>query len=276
MSAVDAKLGLLAGGGALAPAVAEAVRAEGRALFVVAFKGHTAAEWVERFEHAWVPLGAVGRTLALLHAADCAEVCLIGRVGRPSLAAVALDRRARAMLARLGGRDAGDDRLLRLIVAELEADGFRVVGADTLAARLLAPDGWITGIDVPADAWADIRRGVAVARALGAVDVGQAVVVQGELVLGVEAAEGTDALLARCGELRREGPGGVLVKGRKPGQERRVDLPTIGPETVRGAAAAGLRGVAVEAGHTLVADLAGLERAARATGVFVVGVDPWA
>jgi DUF1009 family protein len=270
---VAAKLGLLAGGGALAPAVADAVRAEGRAVFVVAFKGHTAADWVGRFEHAWVPLGAVGRTLALLHAAGCAEVCLIGRVGRPSLAAVALDRRARAMLARLGGRDAGDDRLLRLIVAELESDGFRVVGADTLAGRLLAPAGRVAGVEPPADAWADIHRGVAVARALGAVDVGQAVVVQGDLVLGVEAVEGTDALLARCAGLARAGPGGVLVKARKPGQERRVDLPTIGPGTVRAAAAAGLRGVAVEAGHTLVADLAGLEGAAAATGLFVVGVD---
>jgi hypothetical protein len=273
---VAAKLGLLAGGGALAPTVAGAVRGEGRAVFVVAFKGHTSPDWVDGFEHAWVPLGAVGRTLALLHRAGCEEVCLIGRVGRPSLAAVALDRRARAMLARLGGRDAGDDKLLRLIVAELEGDGFRVVGADALAARLLAPAGRIAGPAVPDDAWPDIRRGVAVARALGDVDVGQAVVVQGQLVLGVEAVEGTDALLARAGGLRREGPGGVLVKGRKPGQERRVDLPTIGPETIRGAAVAGLRGVAVEAGHTLVADLAGLERAADAHRLFVVGVETWA
>ncbi len=270
------KLGLLAGGGGLAPAVAAAARAEGRAVFVVAFKGHTDPGWLAGFAHAWVPLGAVGRTLALLHEAGCEEVCLIGRVGRPSLAAVALDRRARAMLARLGSRDAGDDRLLRLIVAELEADGFRVVGADALGSGLLATAGPIAGGAVPADAWADVRRGVAVARALGAVDVGQAVVVQAELVLGVEAAEGTDALLARCAALKREGPGGVLVKGRKPGQERRVDLPTIGPDTVRGAAAAGLRGIAVEAGHTLVADLDGLERAAAEAGVFVVGVEPWA
>lgn len=271
-----AKLGLLAGGGTLAPVVADAARAEGRAVFVVAFKGHTDPAWVARFEHGWVPLGAVGRTLALLHAAGCEDVCMIGRVGRPSLAAVALDRRARAMLAKLGTRDAGDDRLLRLIVGELEADGFRVVGADALAGRLLAPAGRIAGPDVPDDARADIARGTAVARALGAVDVGQAVVVQGQLVLGVEAVEGTDALLARCAGLARAGPGGVLVKGRKPGQERRVDLPTIGPDTLRGAAAAGLRGVAVEAGHTLVADLDALEETARATGLFVVGVEPWA
>ena len=267
-----AKLGLLAGSGALAPAVAAASRAAGREVFVVAFKGHTEPDWVQEFDHAWVPLGAVARTLAVLHGAGCVEVCLIGRVGRPSLTAVALDRRARGMLARLGGRDAGDDKLLRLIVAELEGDGFRVVGADALAARLLAPAGRLAGPAPPADARADIRRGIEVVRALGAADVGQAVVVQGGLVLGVEAVEGTDALLARASGLARPGPGGVLVKGRKPAQERRVDLPTVGPDTIRAAAAAGLRGIAVEAGHTLVADHGGLERAAARSGLFVTGV----
>ncbi|HET6520294.1 MAG TPA: LpxI family protein, partial [Geminicoccaceae bacterium] len=118
----------------------------------------------------------------------------------------------------------------------------------------------------------DIALGVEVARRLGELDVGQAVVVQQAHVLGVEAAEGTDALLRRCAELRRDGPGGVLVKVKKPQQERRADLPTIGPETVRGAAAAGLRGIAVETGHTLVADRRRTIEAADAAGLFIVGV----
>jgi len=272
---VAGKLGLLAGGGTVARTVAAVAREAGRAVFVVAFRGHTAPDWLADYDHAWVKLGAVGRTLELLHEAGCEDVCLIGRVGRPSLAAVALDGRARSMLARLGTRDAGDDRLLRLIVGELEADGFRVVGVDALASGLLAPAGRVAGPPPPADAWADIRRGAEVVRALGAVDVGQAVVVQGQYVLGVEAAEGTDALLRRAGELRRAGAGGVLVKGRKPGQERRVDLPPIGAATVAAAAAAGLRGIAVEAGHTLVDDLEAVARAADRAGLFVVGVEPW-
>jgi hypothetical protein len=180
------------------------------------------------------------------------------------------------MLARFGRRDSGDDRLLRFLVAELESEGFRVIGADELAAGLLAPNGVFAGPPVPDDAWPDVRRGIHVLRALGPVDVGQAVVVQDGVVLGVEAVEGTDALLARCGALRRPRPGGVLVKGRKPGQERRVDLPTVGAVTVTGAAAAGLRGIAVEAGHTLVAELAATEREAHLAGVFVVGIEPWA
>lgn len=271
-----ARLGLLAGSGSLPPVVAAAARSSGRDPFIIAFEGQTPKDWVERYPHAWVRLGAVGRTLALLHEAGCGEVCLIGRVGRPSLKAVALDPRALAMLARLGALDAGDDRLLRLIIAELEADGFAVVGADALASSLLAAAGLIAGPEPDAAARADVRRGIEVVRALGAVDVGQAVVVQAQLVLGVEAVEGTDALLCRVAGLRREGPGGVLVKGRKPGQERRVDLPTIGAATVEAAAAAGLRGIAVEAGQTLVADLVEVERLARRQGLFVLGVEDWA
>jgi DUF1009 family protein len=111
-----------------------------------------------------------------------------------------------------------------------------------------------------------------VARALGALDIGQAVVVQQGLVLGVEAIEGTDALLRRCAELRRGGLGGVLVKLEKPGQERRVDRPTIGPQTVLLAAETGLRGIAAEAGATIVLDRDEVIRAADAAGLFVVGV----
>jgi DUF1009 family protein len=121
---------------------------------------------------------------------------------------------------------------------------------------------------------ADIRRGIEVSRGLGHLDVGQAAVVQDGMVLGIEAAEGTDALLARCAGLRREGPGGVLVKTRKPQQESRIDLPTIGAGTVTAAATAGLRGIAVEAGGALVVDRPAVVRAADEAGLFILGVDP--
>ena len=121
---------------------------------------------------------------------------------------------------------------------------------------------------------ADMRRSVAVVRAMGSVDVGQGCVVQQGIVLAVEAAEGTDAMLTRCGALARPGPGGVLVKLVKPGQDRRTDLPTIGPDTIRAAAAAGLRGVAFEAGGTIVADRDAAIAAADAAGLFLLGLDP--
>jgi DUF1009 family protein len=121
---------------------------------------------------------------------------------------------------------------------------------------------------------ADIRRGVVVARTLGAIDVGQGCVVQQGMVLAVEAAEGTDAMLARCSSLARPGRGGVLVKLVKPGQDRRADLPTVGPETLRGAADAGLRGVAFEAGGTILAERDAAVAAADAAGLFLLGLGP--
>ena len=143
-----------------------------------------------------------------------------------------------------------------------------------LLRKALAPLGLLTQAAPDAQAMADIARGVAVARKLGEADVGQGCVVQQGLVLAVEAIEGTDAMLARCAGLRREGPGGVLVKMSKPGQERRADLPTLGAETVRGAIAAGLRGLAFEAGGAMLAERAEAVALADAAGIFLLGFDP--
>jgi hypothetical protein len=176
------------------------------------------------------------------------------------------------ILARLGLRRHGDDQLLRLIVEELEREGFRVVGADTLIADVLAPEGPMTALAPDADALRDIALGIEVAGRLGDLDIGQAAIVQQGLVLGVEAVEGTDALIARCAGLKRAGRGGILVKVKKPGQERRADLPTIGPHTVRLAAETGIAGIAVQAGHCLIIERAEVIAAADRAGLFVIGV----
>src|SRR5579885_1523358 len=147
----------------------------------------------------------------------------------------------------------------------------RAHGVDELV-RVAMPEGALGRVEPDAEAAADIAHGLRIARALGALDIGQAVVVQQGLVLGVEAIEGTDALIARCAGLRRDGPGGVLVKAAKPGQERRIDLPAIGARTVAAAAAAGLRGIAAEAGGALLLDRDEVVRRADAAGLFVVGV----
>jgi len=141
-----------------------------------------------------------------------------------------------------------------------------------LLGSLPAPEGPIGAITPDAQASADIERGFEVAHALGAVDVGQGVVVQQGIVLGLEAVEGTDALIERAGRLQREGPRGVLVKTAKPGQERRADLPTVGVATVEACARAGLRGIAVEAGMALIIDRSAVAAAAERAGLFVVGI----
>jgi UDP-2,3-diacylglucosamine hydrolase len=271
-SAAMPRLGIVAGAGALPRRLVQACRDAGRDVFVLALEGAAEPETVIDVPHAWCRIGAAARGLKLLHQNGVEELVLAGGVRRPSLAALRPDWRAAKLFARVGYRALGDDGLLSAVVAEFEREGFRVIGADQILSASLAPEGLLGQIHPDAQAAADIAQGERVARALGALDIGQAVVVQQGLVLGVEAIEGTDELVRRCGGLKREGPGGVLVKVEKPGQEQRADRPTIGPRTVAVAAAAGLRGVAVEAGATIVVDRDEVAAAADRAGLFVVGI----
>ncbi|NQW09685.1 MAG: UDP-2,3-diacylglucosamine diphosphatase LpxI [Alphaproteobacteria bacterium] len=266
----DGALGILAGGGSLPRRIAERAVAEGRRVFVIAFEEQTDPATVDGLDHAWMKLGATSNTLKRLHDVGCTEIVMAGPMRRPSLSSLGLDRRSAIALARAGTRVFGDDGLLSVIVREMEKDGFRVIGVEDILGGYLVPAGLIAGEAVDAAADADIARGIAVLRAMGAEDVGQAVAVQEGLVLAVEAVEGTDAMIERAGALRRDGPGPILVKGTKPGQEARADRPTVGPDTIRAAIAAGFRGMALEAEATLIVDRAEAEAAARDAGMFIV------
>ncbi len=268
-------LGILAGGGRLPGQVAAAARAAGRSVFMVGLEGFAEPDVLAPWPHEVVRMLAVARILAALRAHGCQDLVLIGPVRRPSLLDLRPDAEGARMLARIGrAAFAGDDGLLAAVVKILSEEGFRVIGAHEILSEALGPAGLLSQSAPDAVAMADIRRGVIVVRALGAVDVGQACVVQQGVVLAVEAAEGTDAMLSRCGGLARPGRGGVLVKLVKPGQDRRADLPTIGPETIRAVAGAGLRGVAFEAGGTILADRQASIAVADTAGVFLLGMDP--
>lgn len=266
------KLGIVAGGGPLPARLVSACRASGRDHFVLAIEGHADAALLDGVPQAWIRLGQGGKGIDLLHREKIDDLVFAGPVRRPGMHELRPDLRTMKFFARLGRSWIGDDSLLSAVVHELEREGFRVVGADTLLDDFLAVAGTYGRIEPDDGARSDIERGLAVVRALGGMDIGQAAIIQQGIVLGVEAAEGTDTLIARCGPLHREGPGGVLVKACKPGQERRVDLPTIGPDTVSRAATSKLRGIAVEAKGTLVFDREEVVRRADATGLFVVGV----
>ena len=268
-------LGILAGGGDLPGRVAAAARAAGREVFLVGLEGFAEKQVLAPYPHAFVRLGAAGRILSLLREAACRDLVLVGPVRRPSLLDLRPDKDGARLLARIGrAAFAGDDGLLAAIVRVLGDEGFNVVGAHEILTEAVGPEGVLTRVQPDATASADIQRGIAVVAALGTVDVGQGCVVQQGIVLAVEAIEGTDAMLARAAALSRPGPGGVLVKLVKPGQERRADLPTIGPATVASAAAAGLRGIAFEAGGTLLAEREATIAAADAAGLFLIGVNP--
>ena len=276
-AATGGTLGILAGSGELPLRVARAARDAGRPVFAVVLSGWgDPAQWAG-LPHAVERPGAAGRILSLLRGAGVRQLVLAGRARRPSVPALRPDAFGLRVLARLGSAFLlGDDGLLRAVARVLEEEGFVVVSPQSVLAGLLPESGLLNRAAPPDEtARADIRRGIAVCRALGAADVGQAVVVQQGLVLGVEAIEGTDALLARCGALRREGGGGgVLVKLAKPGQDRRLDLPAIGPETVRNAVAAGLAGIAFEAGATVLLDRERTVAAADAAGLFLLALRP--
>jgi DUF1009 family protein len=266
-------LGIIAGSGPLPAQVAWAAEAAGRRVFIIGLEGHAEPAVLAPFPHAFLRFGGAVRIISLLKEQGCEDLVLVGPVRRPSFRDLRPDAEGLKLLARIGrAAFMGDDGLLRAVIRVLGEEGFRVIGAHEILGGLVGRSGLLTKTAPDDQAKADIARGIAVCRALGVADVGQGCVVQSGIVLAVEAVEGTDAMLGRCGPLAWPGPGGVLVKLVKPGQERRADLPTIGEETVRGAIAAGLRGIAFEGGGTLIADRDGMVAAADAAGFFVLGL----
>lgn len=271
------KLGVIAGGGELPVVLAEHLAQTGQAYFVAritpmadaALQAHPGAD------HG---LGAMGARMQAMRDAGCDAVVLIGQVARPNIATLEFDDVARAMLpALLAAMPQGDDALLRAVLVEHERAGFQVIGVEEAMADILAPVGaWGEFHPTPAQ-MQDIAKAAKVAAVSGAFDIGQGVVVCDGLVLAVEAQEGTDAMLRRIAELPLPVRGtpaqrrGVLVKRPKPIQERRIDLPTIGVRTIETAAAAGLAGVAVEAGGALTVRRDAIVAAANAAGLFVYG-----
>lgn len=222
-------------------------------------------------------IAEAGGIIRSLKEAGCDAVVLAGVVRRPEFSKLKPDWRGAALLPRVIAAAAkGDGALLGVLVETLEAEGFIVVGAEEAFADLAAPAGAVGALLPSVENWRDIAKAAAIVEALGPFDVGQAAVVASGFTLAVEAAEGTDLLLKRCAALPADLRGGaakkgVLVKCPKPGQEMRVDLPTVGVPTIVNAAAAGLAGVAVEAGRALLVDRAGIAREADACGLFVYG-----
>jgi UDP-2,3-diacylglucosamine hydrolase len=276
---ISSPVGLIAAGGAMPFAVADSLIARGIDPVLFALKGACDSVSVQRFRHHWIFLGQLGTAEKLFRAENCRDLVFIGTLVRPALSEIRLDWSTLRVLRRVWAAfRGGDDHLLSGIGRILEQDGFRMVGIKDVAPDLLMPAGCITRAAPDENAGADIARGREVLRALSPFDIGQAAIVIDGHVVAVEDIEGTDGLLARVARLRAEGrirakaARGVLVKAPKSGQDLRFDLPTIGPRTVEGAAAAQLAGIAVVAGNTIVVEPQAMIEAADAAGLFVTGV----
>ena len=276
---LSSPIGLIAAGGAMPFAVADSLVARGIAPVVFAVKGACDPVQAERFRHHWIHIGQFGRAEKLFRSEGCRDLVFIGSLLRPALSEIRLDLGTlRVMGQVLASFRGGDDHLLSGIGRILERDGFRMVGIKDVAPDLLMPEGLLTRAAPDAQATADIARGRYVLRALGPFDIGQAAVVIDGHVVGIEDIDGTDALLARIGELRARGRiraatrRGVLVKAPKSTQDLRFDLPTVGPKTVSGAASAKLAGLAVAAGNAVIAEPQAMIETADAAGLFVTGM----
>jgi DUF1009 family protein len=272
-------LAIICGGGSFAGAVAAAAERRGRQPVMFGLRGWADPAAIERYRHHWIALGQVGRFVNLARKEGCREVILIGSLLRPPLTQIRLDWltiRSMPRIARFFR--GGDDRLLSGVTRLMEDNGLRVVGIDDVAPELLVPEGVLGHRQPSSRDRADIAYALRMMAALGPFDVGQAVVIADNHVLAVEAAEGTDKMLQRIADLRRQGRvtapagSGVLVKAPKSGQDRRFDLPSIGRSTIENAAQAGLAGVAVTAASTIIAEPAEVTAAADRANVFLVGV----
>jgi hypothetical protein len=261
--------------------VAEAVRATGRAVFVVPLVGSVSEDWIKDFPHEFLSPGEPGRIIKALKGAGASDVLLAGRVDRPKFSEMKLDAKGVTLLPKaIAAAKKGDDSLLRFIVGICEDAGLNAVSVAEAAPALVAGEGAIGAHTPDGEQQSDIAQAFRIVHALGALDVGQAAVVCEGLALSVEAAEGTDAMLVRIGSLRESVRGtaekkrGVLVKALKPTQDAKTDMPVVGVQTVKNAAAAFLCGIAVEAGAALILDKQAVAAEADRLGLFVVGVKP--
>lgn len=277
----DGPLAIIAGGGSIPIAVAQAVERRGRRVVLFPVRGWADPEAVAKFTHYWLPLAQAGLFRRHARAEGCRDVVFVGTAMRPPLRDLRIDWLTLCLLPRIvRAYRGGDDHLISNVASIFEHYGFRIVAPHVVAPEILIPAGPV-GSRMPSERdQADIARALALLAATGPFDMGQAAVVAGNHVLAIEAAEGTDAMLGRIAELRARGRvaapkgTGVLVKAPKPQQDRRFDLPAIGPRTVEEAARAGLAGIAVVAGGAIIAEPAAVAIAADAAGIFVVGIDP--
>ena len=267
------KLGVIAGGGDLPIRICEACEEAGRPFFVVAIEQQADVDRLSRYPHAVIRLGAAGKAIKRFKEEGVADIVMAGRVSRPSLAQLRPDAEALKFFTIFGRKVDGDDALLSRIAGYFQdKHGFRVVSVSDVLGRTGVSQGVLTKAGPTPAQQQDIERGLAVLKVMGPADVGQAVVVQEGIVLGVEAIEGTDSLIDRCARLKRPGSGPVLVKIAKPDQDDRVDMPTVGEQTVENAARAGFSGIAIEAEKTIVVDREKTVDAANRLSLFISAV----
>lgn len=244
---------------------------QGGEVFVIAFQGFTDPAWVAAHPHAWVRLGQLGKAFSLLKKQKIEQIAFAGHIRRPGWSEIRPDWTGLKLLWRLKRKKMGDDSLLRKLASVFQEQGIELVGADTLLPDCLMPSGQLSDAKITAEDWNDIRYAQKILTEWASLDQGQSIVVQNGLILGVEAIEGTDELIKRCGQYKRKGRGPILVKIKKPQQDARLDMPTIGVETIRNAIDAGFAGIAVQENQSLFLQPTDAIELANQYNLFITG-----
>lgn len=278
---INGRLAILAGKGRFPVLVAKAARELGHDPYILEIKGEADQDWTG-FDHCQISIADLSAFGAIVRGQGIGSVVLAGGIARrPDLTEIRPTWRSlRSMIASFRlVRSGGDDKLLRFVISVLENEGVKVLAAQQVAPDLLGLVGPLSGVNPGKADLKDISAASTAALALGRLDIGQGAVSVRGRVIALEGLEGTDAMLKRVAELRAvgrlsSGGGGVLVKLCKPGQDERADLPSIGPSTVVNAHAAGLSGIAIEAGRALVLERQRVVEEADRLGLFVTGIEP--
>jgi DUF1009 family protein len=269
------KLGIIIGGGNIPKMLIEDCKKNNLPFYVLAVKDNADETLLDgSFEADVVRIGQVGTGLMMLKKHNVSHALMIGTIKRPSLKALMPDMRTAALIAKFASKSLGDDGILKILLNEIENNGITLVGVHDVMPSILAPKGVLGKVVPSKQNMIDIKRAVDVIKQLGKSDVGQAAIVQEGLVLSVEAIEGTDELIKRTAQYKRKGSGGVLVKLKKEQQDMRLDLPTIGENTVQNAKNSNLDGVVVHAKNSLIVNQQETIKLADQLGLFVMGVDP--
>lgn len=267
------KLGIIAGGGSLPRQLSDSCTSQGIEPIIVGFHGHTESKTLENHTHIQVSLGCAGKVIGFFHDHDVTDLVMIGHIKRPSFTELKPDFKAIQILSRIGFKALGDNSLLSALKRELENEGFTLHGIQKFCQDLLIGSGVLGRYSPNAKQAHDIDYGIQVSQEIGALDIGQSVIIQDGVVIGVEAAEGTDELIKRCKHIQKKGNGGILVKTCKPQQDKDLDMPTIGIQTIKNAHESGLSGIAVHANNVIIIDPDAVTEYANKHKLFIIGVN---
>lgn len=268
------KLAIIAGKGELPKMIIKKCQQQDREFLVILIENEPSNSDFTEFNPHIIGFGEISKALEILKTNNVKELVFAGGVTKPSMAGMKVDRKGAFLVSKiLGNKFFGDNNLLSTIINFFEKEGFKVVGADQIIDDLVAKKGVLGSVKLSSEMQKDIEIGHHALEVMSDLDIGQSIVVQQKQIVGVEAIEGTDALIKRCKDLQfKQGSKMVLVKMKKQNQNTKIDLPALGVQTIENLANSGFAGVAVQANYCLIINQKEVIKLADEKGIFVIGI----